>query len=172
MAHGRNGAIIQRRPDRGSRSEISDLLLTASEGEKHRQEAARIMQLRLALVSGLVFAYGLHAPARAHHSFAVYDFTQEIEFEGVVDTLNFKNPHIAMTLSTTNEAGEQEIINFVEGAPANMLARMGLRPAMIEPGTRIKAVGSPLRTDPTRFFLRSVILEDGRSFDATRNASR
>jgi hypothetical protein len=112
------------------------------------------------------------APVVAHHSFAIYDFSQRIPFEGVVETLNFKNPHIAMTLSTINEDGETEVIEFVEGAPANMLARLGLRPAMLAPGTRVTAIGSPLRSDPTQYFLRSVILEDGREFDATRNATR
>jgi Family of unknown function (DUF6152) len=100
----------------------------------------------------------------AHHSFAVFDFTQEIPFEGVVETLNFKNPHIAMTLKTTGEDGTPRTINFIEGAPANMLVRNGLRPDMIKPGTRITAIGSPLREDPTRYFLRRVKLADGREF--------
>jgi hypothetical protein len=134
------------------------------------QEAHRLMRLRHLLF--WILALAAYAPAHGHHSFAVYDFAQEIEFEGVVATLNFKNPHIAMTLARTNENGETEIIDFVEGAPANMLARMGLRPKMLEPGTHIKAIGSPLRSDPTKYFLRSVILSDGREFDATRNARR
>lgn len=110
--------------------------------------------------------------AYAHHSFAIYDFTQRIPFEGVVDSVNFRNPHIAMTLAVEGDDGKKQIVEFVEGAPANMLARLGLRPAMIAPGTHITAIGSPLRDDPTKFFLRSVILDDGREFDATRNATR
>lgn len=102
--------------------------------------------------------------AAAHHSFAVFDFSQEIPFEGVVDTLNFKNPHIAMTLTRTLENGETEVINFIEGAPANMLVRNGLRPDMIKPGTHITAIGSPLREDPSQFFLRRIRLADGREF--------
>lgn len=106
----------------------------------------------------------LAQPSFAHHSFAVFDFSQQIPFEGVVETLNFKNPHVAMTLKYVNADGDTEIIDFIEGAPANMLVRNGLRPEMIKPGTKITAVGSPLRTDPTQFFLRRVILEDGREF--------
>lgn len=103
--------------------------------------------------------------AWAHHSFAVYDFSQQIEFVGKVETLNFKNPHIAMTLSVTSENGEMEVINFIEGAPANMLARKGLRPDMIAVGTEITAVGSPLIEDPSKYFLRRVRLADGREFE-------
>jgi hypothetical protein len=103
--------------------------------------------------------------AIAHHSFAVYNFSTQIEFVGEVETLNFKNPHISMTLAVVQENGESTIINFIEGAPANMLARKGLRPDMIAEGTTITAVGSPLIADPTKFFLRRVRLSDGRVFE-------
>jgi hypothetical protein len=69
-----------------------------------------------------------------------------------------------MTLRRTLENGESEIINFVEGAPANMAVRLGLRPEMIKPGTKITAIGSPRKDDPDAFFLRRVKLEDGREF--------
>ena len=104
------------------------------------------------------------AVTMAHHSFAVYDFEQQIPFDGVVATLNFKNPHIAMTLEHENEDGDVVVINFIEGAPANMLVRKGLRPDWIKPGSHITAVGSPLRDDPSKFFLRRIILDDGREF--------
>ena len=112
----------------------------------------------------LVLPVFLAEPVGAHHSFAVYDFNTQIEFVGTVETLNFKNPHIAMTLTVVNEAGESETINFIEGAPANMLVRNGLKPDMIAPGTQITAIGSPLMSDPKKFFLRRVRLADGREF--------
>lgn len=124
------------------------------------------MRARCLSAVGMATALLLLPAARAHHSFAVYDFSQQIEFEGTVDTLNFKNPHIAMTLRVTNEDGESVVIDFIEGAPANMLARRGLRPDMIAPGTKVTAVGSPLIEDPSKYFLRNVILEDGREFIA------
>jgi hypothetical protein len=126
---------------------------------------SRVFRIVSVVAASVAFAtVGSIAPVAAHHSFAVYDFTQQIPFEGVVESLNFKNPHIAMTLKHTKENGETEIIEFIEGAPANMLVRNGLRPEMIKPGTRITAFGSPLKEDPTRFFLRKVRLEDGREF--------
>ena len=100
----------------------------------------------------------------AHHSFAIYDFDTQIPFTGVIETIKFRNPHCAMTLKHTREDGTTEIINFIEGAPANMLVRSGLRPEMVKPGTRITAYGSPDKQDPTRFFLRKIQLEDGREF--------
>ena len=58
--------------------------------------------------------------ATAHHSFAVWDMAQNIEFEGVVDTVKLRNPHMAMTLAVINPDGSKRIINFTEGAPARL----------------------------------------------------
>ncbi len=102
--------------------------------------------------------------AAAHHSFAIYDMETEYTFEGVVETLRFRNPHMALTLVETKD-GERRVINFVEGAPANMLVRMGFDPAHIQPGKRIKAIGSPRKDNPEAFFLKTIILEDGTRYD-------
>ena len=109
------------------------------------------------------------ANAAAHHSFAVYDFATEIAFEGVVETLNFKNPHIAMTLSYEDEDGSTKIANFIEGAPANMMIRNGFDPAWIAPGSRITAIGSPRHDDGGQLFLKSIILEDGTEYRSVGN---
>ena len=116
---------------------------------------------RLLIAALTMMSFG---QALAHHSFAIFDFDTQIPFEGTVETLSFRNPHMAMTLKTVNEDGEEVIIDFIEGAPANMLARSGLRPAMIAPGTKITAIGSPLNEDPTKFFLRVIRLENGEEY--------
>ncbi len=103
----------------------------------------------------------LALPALAHHSFAIYDFNTMIPYEGVVEELDFRNPHIAMKLKTEDENGKEMIIEFIEGPPANMLARQGLKPDMVKVGTRITAVASPLHEDKTKFFLRIIRLENG-----------
>lgn len=112
----------------------------------------------------LFVSCGFSNPALAHHSFASYDFQKQVPFEGVVSEVKFRNPHIELTLIRTLENGEKETIVFSEGAPANMLVRMGLRPEMIKAGTRIKAIGSPKKTDPSVYFLRKIILENGKSY--------
>ena len=123
------------------------------------------MRTRMLSIAGCLAVLACLQAANAHHSFAVYDFQTQIEFHGTVDTLNFKNPHIAMTLRVTAEDGQSRIIDFIEGAPANMLARKGLRPDMIAVGTEITAVGSPLIADPSKFFVRRVRLADGSEYE-------
>ncbi len=79
-------------------------------------------------------------------------------------SVKFRNPHIAMTFKTVDDAGKEQTIDFIEGAPANMLVRSGLRPEMIAPGSRITAVGSPLISDNSKYFLRIIRLADGKEF--------
>ena len=114
---------------------------------------------------GLFVGAALALPAVAHHSFAVYDMSQNVEFEGVVETLKMRNPHMAMTLTVKKDDGSTEVINFVEGAPANMIVRMGLNPADIAPGKPIKAIGAPRKDDPNAWFLKAIILPDGQRFN-------
>jgi hypothetical protein len=127
----------------------------------HTHSAVRNKLRSTALV---LLCAALPATLLAHHSFAIFDFQTQIPFEGTVETLKFRNPHIEMTLKSVDEDGKETIINFVEGAPANMLARQGLTPAQLKKGTKITGIGSPLIADNTKFFLRSIILEDGREF--------
>jgi len=103
-------------------------------------------------------------PAAAHHSFAIYDMDQDVNFDGVVETVKMRNPHMALTLKVTKDDGTTGIVNFVEGAPANMIVRMGLDPADIAVGKPIKAIGAPRRDDPHAYFLKAIILPDGRRF--------
>jgi hypothetical protein len=104
------------------------------------------------------------APAFAHHSFAIYDMAQNVEFEGVVETVKMRNPHMALTLTVTKPDGSTQAVNFVEGAPANMIVRMGLNPADVAAGKPIKAIGAPRRDDPNAYFLKVIVLPDGRRF--------
>jgi hypothetical protein len=122
---------------------------------------------RLFLILAAAATYAL--PVAAHHSFAIYDMEQNVEFEGVVETLKMRNPHMALTLETTAADGTKRIVNFVEGAPANMIVRLGLSPDDVAPGKSIKAIGAPRRDDPNAFFLKAIILPDGRRYNAIGN---
>ena len=112
------------------------------------------------LVISCLFAIQL----TAHHSFAIYDFETQVPFDGVVETLKFRNPHISMTLKVINDLGEEVIVDFIEGAPANMMVRNGIKPDQMKPGSKVHAVGSPLIENPSKFFLRSIRTEDGSEY--------
>jgi hypothetical protein len=121
----------------------------------------KILLSIISLVTCLLFITGQVA---AHHSFAIYDFETKVPFDGVVESVKFRNPHIELELKVINDQGEGEIIHFIEGAPANMMVRNGIRPNMMEKGAKLHAVGSPLIEDPTKYFLRTVRTEGGTEY--------
>jgi hypothetical protein len=112
------------------------------------------------------------APAAAHHSFAIYDMQQNVEFHGVIATVKLRNPHMAMTLTTKGADGTEKTIDFVEGAPANMLARLGLRPEHVKVGQEITAIGAPRTDNPDAWFLKAIILPDGTRFNALQSPNQ
>jgi hypothetical protein len=128
---------------------------------------------RVAVLALVGAAFAVTAlPGAAHHSFAIYDMQQNVEFHGVIDTVKFRNPHMALTLKVTDAGGQARTINFVEGAPANMLARLGLRPEMIPPGTQITAIGAPRHDNPDAWFLKVVVLPDGTRFNSLQSPNQ
>jgi hypothetical protein len=124
----------------------------------------------VALLSAALTAVA--ASAAAHHSFAIYDMQQDVEFHGVIANIKLRNPHMAMTLTIKGENGEQQTINFVEGAPANMLARLGLRPEHVKVGQEVTAIGAPRHDDPNAWFLKAIILPDGTRFNALQSPNQ
>jgi hypothetical protein len=128
------------------------------------------MKLTTVLLSAALAASTL--PAAAHHSFAIYDMQQNVEFHGVVATIKLRNPHMAMTLTTTGADGKPQTIEFVEGAPANMLARLGLRPDHVKVGQEITAIGAPRHDNPNAWFLKAIILSDGTRFNALQTPNQ
>jgi hypothetical protein len=120
------------------------------------------------IVSLCATALAYTASVSAHHSFAAYDMQHEVTFVGVVETVEFRNPHISMTLKVKDANGKDKIIHFVEGAPANMLVRMGLKPSYVKTGTKITAIGAPRRDAPEEYFLKTIILEDGTKFQSLK----
>ena len=124
----------------------------------------RLRATRLVAVQLLAVATSPALPAAAHHSLAPYDVEQSLYFSGVVETLRMENPHIALTLTVTKGDGTQGTVKFVEGAPAGRLERMGLKASDIAVGKAIRAVGAPRYDDASRYYLKAIILPDGRRF--------
>jgi Family of unknown function (DUF6152) len=100
----------------------------------------------------------------AHHSFAIFDFQKQVPFEGTVEMLKFRNPHIEMKLKVKAADGSEQSIHFIEGAPANMIVRNGIRPEQMAVGSHLRTFGSPLLEDPSKYFLRVIILDDGTEY--------
>ncbi len=94
----------------------------------------------------LLFALALAAaaPVWAHHSAAMFDFTQNRWTEGVVKEIRVINPHMTLTLAVSDGKGARDIA--FEGHSVNNFYRAGWRPHMVNVGDKIKVRYNP-RTD-------------------------
>ncbi len=102
----------------------------------------------------------LMAPAVAHHSFAMFDATTTLEFQGTVKEFQWTNPHSWLQVDVTNEQGEMVEWSLEMGAPGG-LARSGWRPRTVVPGDEITVTLHPLKDGSPGGQLLTVLLPDG-----------
>jgi hypothetical protein len=111
-----------------------------------------VKSLCLAGVAAALFA----APAFAHHSFAMFDQTKEVEHEGTVKEFQWTNPHSWLIVTVNGVEWSLEM-----GGPGG-LARQGWRPKTLVGGEKVKFKAHPLKSgEPGGQFL-SVVLPDGK----------
>ncbi len=94
-------------------------------------------------LAGAVLA-GSALPARAHHSFAVFDRSTRITLEGVVREFQWTNPHVFVQVMVRNDKGVDEEWS-IEGASPNMLMRQGWTRESFVPGEKVSLTVNPLR---------------------------
>lgn len=99
---------------------------------------SKVQMALTALILGLCGA----APALAHHSAQMFDFTKRRELQGVVKEIRVINPHMTLTLDVSDGKGAPKDIAF-EGHSVNNFYRAGWRPNMVKVGDRIKVEFAP-----------------------------
>ena len=67
---------------------------------------------------------GAATVARAHHSFAAFDMTQQKTVSGVVKKVDWTNPHIWLYMDVEKDGGGVDTYAF-EGMTPNFLERRG-----------------------------------------------
>ena len=108
--------------------------------------------------AGIVFAVA--SPARAHHSFTVFDMTTEMFIEGEVVEFEWTNPHTWTWINVVNEDGSVTKWGL-EGMSPNFLGRRGWNKNTLKPGDHVEIAIYPLKSgEPGGTFLRAT-LEDG-----------
>jgi hypothetical protein len=103
----------------------------------------RLTTLTLALAS----AAALSVPAYAHHSFAMFDNTKTVTWEGTVEKYDWTNPHTQIIVVVPASSKDQSLVGRwdIEGASPNIMMRQGWNKASFKPGDKITVVGHPLR---------------------------
>lgn len=126
-------------------------------------------------MKNLIIALGISvffvAPALAHHNWAaLYDVEGDLEIEGVVTEVVWRNPHVVMYF-TVDQGTPNEKTYSTASNSVSALARMDVTKDLVAVGTRVRAAGYPSRTKDTDFFMNHLLLMDaGREIVFLRTA--
>jgi len=115
--------------------------------------------MRAALM--LVMTFATAVPAGAHHSFASFDRTREVTFTGVVQDVQWSNPHTWIQVLVTDQKGSKTEWGFECGSP-NMMLRTGWTRTTVKRGDRVVVVGNPLKNGRPNASMVKITLPDGR----------
>jgi hypothetical protein len=99
--------------------------------------------------------------ALAHHSFAMFDSTNQILLKGEVTEFHWQNPHVYIHLKAPDSAGRMRTWT-IECANPGILNRIGWKFNMIRKGDAISVVVAPLRTGEAGALLKQVKTADGK----------
>ena len=115
------------------------------------------------LTAALTITMGLTAagaPALAHHSFAMFDFTRTMTLKGVVKEFQWTNPHVVLWFETAAEAGAAPVVWSVELTSPGNLTRAGWTKRALKPGDPVLVEFNPLRDGEHGGGLRKVTLTE------------
>jgi hypothetical protein len=103
----------------------------------------------------------LVAPAaKAHHSVSMYDMEHPSTYKGVVNRIEWTNPHAYVYLDVKNEKGEVEEWAMEINSP-NFLRHNGWTSATVKPGDVITCTGGAAKSGAKTMRCTSVVLADG-----------
>jgi hypothetical protein len=91
----------------------------------------------------LVAAMLASAPARAHHSAAMFDDSRVVELKGVVKELQWTNPHVWLQVTVAENGAKKEW--SVEAGSPNTLSRTGWRSTTFKPGDAVTVRINPMK---------------------------
>jgi Family of unknown function (DUF6152) len=88
-------------------------------------------------------------PLSAHHSRAMFDVNELVSVEGVVTKVEWRNPHMWVTLDVPVSGDKTESWGF-EGSGAASMVASGISPQILKVGHRVKIIAHPPRDKSKR----------------------
>ena len=122
------------------------------------------MKHSIPFTAGLLLAAILAAPARAHHSFAMFDNSHLVTQTGTIKKVEWTNPHVWFWISVTRADGSSEDWPLESGGPSQM-TRMGIPRELFKVGDRISFDCYPMRDGKPGGQFRHALLADGTKID-------
>jgi len=104
------------------------------------------------------------APAAAHHSAAMFDEKKTVTVEGEVKEFQLTNPHSWLLVDVKDKSGKVTTWGFEAEGPST-LARAGIKPSDLRPGTKLKITGNPMKDGRPAAIWVSAVRADGKAFN-------
>jgi hypothetical protein len=121
-----------------------------------------IRKLGLAALAGALALPVLPQTALAHHSYAMFDSTKEIELKDVtVAKWDWTNPHTWLYIYVPSGAAEPDRY-ALEGGNPGVLRRQGFGIGTFKPGDKLTVYMSPLMNGQKGGALLAVVLPGGK----------
>jgi hypothetical protein len=112
------------------------------------------------IVCGLLFAV---ATAYAHHSFAMFDMSKNLTFQGTILEYNWENPHTHIIVKVPESAGKDLAGTWdIEGGAVNIMVKQGWSKTTYKPGDPATIVGHPMKDGSKAASLFYAIFPDGK----------
>ena len=118
------------------------------------------------VVSGVVLGVLGASSARglAHHSAAMFDEKKTITVEGEVKEFQLTNPHSWLLVDVKEKDGKVTTWGFEAEGPST-LARAGIKPSDLRPGTKLKITGNPMKDGTHAAIWVNAVRADGKTFN-------
>ena len=116
--------------------------------------------LTLALAAVVAIISTLATTAQAHHSFAMFDQTQQVTLKGTVHEFQWTNPHAWIHLDVPGANGINDSWQVELNSPNN-LKRQGWKSTSVKAGDQVTLVLNPLKDGSKGGLFVSITLPDG-----------
>ena len=129
-----------------------------------------MMQYMLRMLVVAAILAGMATPLGAHHSFAAFDRTKRMTWEGVIVEIQWKSPHSWIYVDVADASGQTVRWGF-ESVAAAMFAQR-VKPALLKKGARISVTGAPGRLPSEHIGLFEEFTLDGVTYRPMQSADR
>src|SRR3954454_11289427 len=101
--------------------------------------------MKTKLIAAAGFLLGA-IPVLAHHSFAMFELTKDVTYEGTVLEYRWENPHTHIILKVDSNAADVSTVGTwdIEGGATSIMGRQGWTRTTFKPGDHAKLVAHPM----------------------------
>ena len=110
-------------------------------------------------VAGIAASF-LTLPAIAHHSFAMFDASQDVTLSGTVTDFEWLNPHVWLHVSVAGEDGTEQVWSFEAGSTGQLSQSFWTRDSVVA-GDVIEVQFHPLKDGSNGGQLMDITKADG-----------